>query len=55
MSCERTLQTQVYFDGELDAAAAEVNRLEGIDSQLIGPDRVQELAPTMYAVSATIA
>jgi sarcosine oxidase, subunit beta len=30
------------------ANRAEVNRLEGIDSQLIGPDRVQELAPTMY-------
>ncbi len=30
------------------ANRAEVNRLEGIDSQLIGPDRVQELAPSMY-------
>jgi sarcosine oxidase subunit beta len=30
------------------ANRAEVNRLQGIDSQLIGPDRVQELAPTMY-------
>jgi sarcosine oxidase subunit beta len=30
------------------ANRAEVNRLEGIDSQLIGPDRVKELAPTMY-------
>ena len=30
------------------ANRAEVNRLEGIDSQLIGPDRVQELAPAMY-------
>jgi sarcosine oxidase, subunit beta len=30
------------------ANRAEVNRLQGIDSQLIGPDRVQELAPSMY-------
>jgi sarcosine oxidase, subunit beta len=30
------------------ANRAEVNRLQGIDSQLVGPDRVQELAPTMY-------
>jgi sarcosine oxidase subunit beta len=30
------------------ANRAEVNRLEGINSQLIGPDRVKELAPTMY-------
>ena len=30
------------------ANRAEVNRLQGIDSQLIGPDRVQELAPAMY-------
>src|SRR4051812_47452041 len=30
------------------ANRAEVNRLQGIDSQLIGPDRVKELAPTMY-------
>jgi len=30
------------------ANRAEVNRLEGIDSQLIGPERVQELVPTMY-------
>jgi len=30
------------------ANRAEVNRLNGIDSQLIGPDRVKELAPTMY-------
>ncbi|MBS1894810.1 MAG: FAD-dependent oxidoreductase [Actinobacteria bacterium] len=30
------------------ANRAEVNRLEGIDSRLIGPDEVQELAPTMY-------
>jgi sarcosine oxidase subunit beta len=30
------------------ANRAEVNRLEGIDSQLVGPDRVKELAPTMY-------
>jgi sarcosine oxidase subunit beta len=30
------------------ANRAEVNRLEGIDSQLIGPDRVKELAPAMY-------
>ncbi|MGH2937838.1 MAG: NAD(P)/FAD-dependent oxidoreductase [Solirubrobacterales bacterium] len=30
------------------ANRAEVNRLEGIDSRLIGPDEVKELAPTMY-------
>jgi sarcosine oxidase, subunit beta len=30
------------------ANRAEVNRLQGIDSQLIAPDRVQELAPAMY-------
>jgi sarcosine oxidase, subunit beta len=30
------------------ANRAEVNRINGIDSQLIGPDRVKELAPTMY-------
>jgi sarcosine oxidase subunit beta len=30
------------------ANRAEVNRLQGIDSQLIGPDRVKELAPAMY-------
>lgn len=30
------------------ANRAEVNRLEGIDSQLIGPERVRELVPTMY-------
>lgn len=30
------------------ANRAEVNRLNGIDSRLIGPDEVQELAPTMY-------
>ncbi|MEX1142924.1 MAG: FAD-binding oxidoreductase [Thermoleophilaceae bacterium] len=30
------------------ANRAEVNRLQGIDSQLIGPDRVAELAPSMY-------
>jgi sarcosine oxidase subunit beta len=30
------------------ANRAEVNRLNGIASQLIGPDRVKELAPTMY-------
>ena len=30
------------------ANRAEVNRLQGIDSQLIGPDRVQELVPSMY-------
>jgi sarcosine oxidase subunit beta len=30
------------------ANRAEVNRLEGIDSRLIGPDEVQELAPSMY-------
>jgi sarcosine oxidase subunit beta len=29
------------------ANRAEVNRLHGIDSQLIGPDEVKELAPTM--------
>ncbi len=27
---------------------AEVNRLEGIDTQVVGPDRVKELAPAMY-------
>jgi sarcosine oxidase subunit beta len=27
---------------------AEVNRLQGIDSRLIGPDEVQELAPALY-------
>lgn len=30
------------------ANRAEVNRLNGIDSRLIGPEEVQELAPTMY-------
>ncbi len=30
------------------ANRAEVNRLNGIDSQLIGPDEIQQLAPTMY-------
>jgi len=30
------------------ANRAEVNRLQGIDSRLIGPDEVQELAPAMY-------
>src|SRR6478672_5689006 len=30
------------------ANRAEVNRLNGIDSRLISPDEVQELAPTMY-------
>lgn len=30
------------------ANRAEVNRLNGIDSQLIGPDRVKELVPAMY-------
>src|SRR4029078_2007255 len=35
------------------ANRAEVNRLNGIDSQLIGPDRVKELAPTMYVGSDT--
>jgi sarcosine oxidase subunit beta len=30
------------------ANRAEVNRLNGIDSRLIGPDEVQQLAPTMY-------
>jgi sarcosine oxidase subunit beta len=30
------------------ANRAEVNRLEGIDSQLIGPEEVQRLAPAMY-------
>jgi sarcosine oxidase subunit beta len=30
------------------ANRAEVNRLQGIDSRLIGPDEVKELAPTMY-------
>lgn len=30
------------------ANRAEVNRLNGIDSRLIGPDEVQALAPTMY-------
>jgi sarcosine oxidase subunit beta len=30
------------------ANRAEVNRLGGIDSRLIGPEEVQELAPTMY-------
>jgi sarcosine oxidase subunit beta len=30
------------------ANRAEVNRLQGIDSRLIGPDEVQALAPTMY-------
>jgi len=30
------------------ANRAEVNRLEGIDSRLIGPEEVQALAPTMY-------
>jgi sarcosine oxidase subunit beta len=30
------------------ANRAEVNRLHGIDSRLIGPDQVKELAPAMY-------
>jgi sarcosine oxidase, subunit beta len=30
------------------ANRAEVNRLQGIDSRLIGPDEVKELAPTIY-------
>lgn len=30
------------------ANRAEVNRLEGIDTEVIGPDRVKELAPAMY-------
>jgi sarcosine oxidase subunit beta len=30
------------------ANRAEVNRLQGIDSRLIGPDEVQELAPALY-------
>lgn len=30
------------------ANRAEVNRLNGIDTRVIGPDEVQELAPTMY-------
>lgn len=30
------------------ANRAEVNRLQGIDSRLIGPDEVQQLAPTMH-------
>ena len=30
------------------ANRAEVNRLNGIDSRLIGPDEVKQLAPTMY-------
>jgi sarcosine oxidase subunit beta len=30
------------------ANRAEVNRLNGIDSRLIGPDEVRELAPSMY-------
>jgi sarcosine oxidase subunit beta len=30
------------------ANRAEVNRLQGIDSRLIGPDEVQALAPSMY-------
>lgn len=30
------------------ANRAEVNRLQGIDSQLISPEQVQELAPAMY-------
>jgi sarcosine oxidase subunit beta len=30
------------------ANRAEVNRLQGIDSRLIGPDEVQRLAPAMY-------
>src|SRR5918998_4362205 len=30
------------------ANRAEVNRLQGIDSRLIGPDEVQALAPAMY-------
>jgi sarcosine oxidase subunit beta len=30
------------------ANRAEVNRLQGIDSRLIGPDEVKELAPAMY-------
>jgi sarcosine oxidase subunit beta len=30
------------------ANRAEVNRLQGIDSELVGPDRVAELAPSMY-------
>ena len=30
------------------ANRAEVNRLQGIDSQLIGPDRVQELCPALH-------
>lgn len=35
------------------ANRAEVNRLQGIDSQLIGPDRVQELVPSMYVGAET--
>ena len=30
------------------ANRAEVNRLQGIDSRLIGPDEIRELVPTMY-------
>ena len=30
------------------ANRAEVNRLQGIDSRLIGPDEVKRLAPAMY-------
>lgn len=30
------------------ANRAEVNRLQGIDSRLVGPDEVQELAPSLY-------
>jgi sarcosine oxidase subunit beta len=35
------------------ANRAEVNRLSGIDSQLVGPDRVKELVPTMYVGNDT--
>jgi sarcosine oxidase, subunit beta len=35
------------------ANRAEVNRLEGIDSRLVGPDEVQKLAPTMYVGADT--
>jgi sarcosine oxidase subunit beta len=36
------------------ANRAEVNRLHGIDSRLIGPDQVKELAPAMYVGPDTI-
>ena len=35
------------------ANRAEVNRLHGIDSRLIGPDEVSELAPAMYVGPTT--